>query len=97
MKLSIWDVLTILTLCAIVVVGVVYLSILSDPDSSLNPFPRPTLPPTLQIPTATATVFRLPSTWTPTATLEVTQRPTLTPVPSPTQIIFTITIPTRRP
>jgi len=39
MKLSIWDVLTILTLCAIVVVGVVYLSILSDPDSSLNPFP----------------------------------------------------------
>jgi hypothetical protein len=38
----------------LIVLGVV-LAIFSNPTSSLNPFPPATLPPTIQIPTATRT------------------------------------------
>jgi hypothetical protein len=42
------------------------LSIFMNPKSSLNPFPSPILPPTVEIPTATATLHTLPIVWTPT-------------------------------
>jgi hypothetical protein len=46
MKVSIWDVLSVLfitaTVIVIVVVGIIFL----NPDSSINPFPVPTIPPT---------------------------------------------------
>ncbi len=46
-KFSFWDFLTILTLVATVIVAIVVMSIYSNPNSSLNPLPVPTLFPNL--------------------------------------------------
>ncbi len=64
-KLSVWDILTIVTLVATLVVAIVVLSIYNNPDSSINPFPWPTTIPTIFIPSPTATLRSLPATWTP--------------------------------
>ena len=62
--------LNILTL-GILVIGfillILVLSIFVNPLSPLNPFPPPAFPPTVEIPTATATLRNLPSIWTPTS------------------------------
>lgn len=79
-KLSIWDILTIVTLVATLVVAIVVLSIFNNPDSSLNPFPWPTTIPTIFIPSPTATLRSLPPTWTPEPYVAPTTRPTSTPV-----------------
>jgi hypothetical protein len=65
MRIAIWDVLTVLTLVAICIIGAVFAQILTNPSSSLNPFPPQALPPTIVIPTSTATLRSLPPTWTP--------------------------------
>ena len=85
-KLSIWDILTIVTLVATMVVAIVVLSIFNNPDSSLNPFPWPTAIPTIYIPSPTATLRSLPSTWTPEPFITPTSRPTSTPVPTWTAV-----------
>jgi hypothetical protein len=75
MKFSFWDFLTGLFLLAtLAVIGVVAI-IYFNPYSSLNPFPYPTMPPTLYVPTATATPFSMPPTWTPTPKVDVTPSP----------------------
>jgi len=81
-KFSFWDILTILTLVATITVAIVVISIYSNPDSSLNPFPVPTAVPTIFIPSPTATLISLPPTWTPTPYVEPTRRPTSTPLPT---------------
>lgn len=81
----VWISLTVLTLiCLVCMVGAT-LIIFTDPYSVLNPFPPPTLPPLLQLPTETPTdvVYVLPSTWTATHTIE----PSGTPVPSETSTL----------
>jgi hypothetical protein len=83
-KLSFWDLLTVLTLIATLVLAIVMLSIFSNPDSDMNPFPKPTTVPTIFIPSPTATLISLPPTWTPTPRIEPTKRPTSTPYPSVT-------------
>ncbi len=96
MKLSIWDILAIVTLIAVFVVGIVFLQIFSNPYSSLNPFPPPTLPPMVVIPTSTATPRSLPPTWTPgpdVATPEPVSEvidlvSTSTPIPTATGFIL---------
>lgn len=65
MKLSIWDILAIVTVIAVFVIGIIFLQIFSDPYSALNPFPPATLPARVMIPTSTATQRSLPPTWTP--------------------------------
>ena len=83
-KLSIWDLLTVLTLVSTLVLAIVILSIFSNPDSDINPFPKPTTIPTIFIPSPTATLISLPPTWTPTPRVEPTKRPTSTPYPTVT-------------
>ena len=65
MKITIWDILTILTLFVLAGVVVVVLQIMINPYTAINPFKPPTLPPTIAIPTSTATLRALPPTWTP--------------------------------
>jgi hypothetical protein len=95
MKLTIWDVFAMVTLFAVVVVGIIFLQIFANPYSAVNPFPPPTMPAALALPTHTITPRSLPATWTPTPGGPVVQEPvsdpmtdglvsTSTPVPSST-------------
>ena len=88
MKLKVWDILSILVLISAVIVIAVVLAIFANPDSSLNPFPPPTLPPTISIPSATATLVQLPPTWTPTVAISLTPRPSSTPFPTSTPLVL---------
>lgn len=75
---QIWDILSIFFLVA-TVVAICYFAILfANPASAANPFPPPTLPALIQIPTSTPTPVRLPPTWTPAPT----NTPTLAPSPT---------------
>lgn len=67
MKGTIWNILTIVTLLALTGLCLLFLTLFINPYSAINPFPPPTLPPTVAIPTSTATLKSLPSTWTPDA------------------------------
>ncbi len=90
-KGGVWTALTLLVLLATLCLGGYFLMIFINPYSALNPFPPPTLPPTLGFPTATATLpfATLPPTWTPSPspTLPATATPppaaTATPVVEP--------------
>ena len=80
----VWNVLTILVLVVALCVGAVFLLIFINPESSLNPFPPPTLVPMPELPTATVTPrFTLQPSWTPTNTL-----PPVTNTPAPTHTPF---------
>lgn len=83
----IWNVLTILVLLMVLCVACVALMIFVNPNGPLNPFPPPTLPATITLPTSTPTPHvALPATWTATITASPTN--TSTPMPSftPTEI-----------
>jgi hypothetical protein len=79
----IWNVLTaifiIISLIAISYFGLLF----ADPKTSLNPFPPPTIPALIQLPTNTPTVIQMPATWTLTATA------TSVPTSTPTQVEVT--------
>ncbi len=79
----IWNILTVVVLLATLCVGGVFLTILVNPNAGINPFPPPTLPPTLALDTPTPTPKQiLPPTWTPTplpATETSTPTATLAP------------------
>jgi hypothetical protein len=75
MKISIWDILTTILVVATVVILVVVIQIFNDPSGSMNPFPPPTLPAELVLPTRTNTPLRLPATWTPVGTAAMTSTP----------------------
>ena len=77
----IWNILTVLLLLGVLCLGGYFMMIFINPQSGLNPFPPPTLPAALQLPTETPTPRGvLPPTWTP----EPTNPPTETPTPRPT-------------
>jgi hypothetical protein len=62
-----WNVLTILVLVTILCVVSIFFLIFVDPNSNLNPFPPPTLFPSMAPPTFTVTPrFTLIPSWTPT-------------------------------
>ncbi len=95
MKISIWDILSILLLFATAVVLLVVTNVYANPYGGLNPFPPPTLPSSLVLPTYTNTPLRMPATWTPGPSdgsgssntpvpTEVGLHPTWTPIPTPT-------------
>ena len=65
-RVTVWDILTILVLLAAIGLVVFFARIFIDPQSELNPFPPPTMVPTVDIPTSTPTFLSLPATWTPT-------------------------------
>lgn len=93
----VWNTLTILVLLTVFCVVVGFLIIFIDPASGYNPFPPPTLPPTIALPTITPTPRTvLPATWTPGPTDEPTTtsspRPTSTELPTETPFsLFTPT------
>jgi type VI secretion system secreted protein VgrG len=92
MQIRLWDVLAVIVLLATIVIGVIFATIYSDPFSSLNPFPPPTLPSVLVLPTATNTPYRLPVTWTPVPKSMVgvtdTLAPSSTTLPSSTGFVL---------
>lgn len=66
-KDRVYDMLSVFVLLLLGLVIIFFLVIFSNPSSTLNPFPIPTLPAKLVLPTATATkpvIF--PATWTVT-------------------------------
>jgi hypothetical protein len=92
---NIWTVLSVLIVLLTVCVVSIFLIIYSNPYSSLNIFPPPTMPPKAQLPSATPTdiVYELPPTWTPTFTpvpsVTWTPIPSATLLPTPTPITIT--------
>ncbi len=93
----IWNLLTAILLLGTLVAGWVILQIYQDPTSALNPYPIPTMIPTLFIPTQ-----KMPATLAPsltiTATLPLeTLTPTSTFTPTPTSIAATPSGPFNQP
>jgi len=80
MKLNIWDTMSIIVLAIAGIIFIGIVAIFLDPGAPVNPYP----PGGARTETPTATVNMLPPTWTPSPTVEVTKRPTSTPIPSPT-------------
>ncbi len=79
-----WNLLTILVLVSAVCLLSLFIMIFVNPQSGLNPFPPPTVPAMLVLPTSTSTTLNeLPPTWTPT----VTGEPTSTSTPRPTSTV----------
>jgi hypothetical protein len=79
-----WNILAVVALLAIIGVAFVVLTIYSNPASPLNPFPPPTLPANVVIPTSTITPIYLPATWTPQPVALTEARLSSTPIPSAT-------------
>ncbi len=97
----VWNIIAAVSLLATVCVLLGTLIIFVNPQSGLNPFPAPTMPALLQLPTATPTPQNLlPPTWTPTPTglptNTPTPRPTATPI-TPTASPTRFTLPTWTP
>jgi hypothetical protein len=96
MKMSIWNLLTILLLIGTFGMVVVFGAVFILPNQLLPVGMRPiSVPPTLVMPTATETPFQFPPTWTkvppiPTETNTPlpTATPTLTNTPLPTNTIY---------
>ena len=92
MKLTIWDVLSIVVLAAALVLGLLFWQLYQNPWREWNPLQPPTYTPT-----PTATLQSLPPTWTPQPTASLlpspTRRPTQTFVPTETQFQAAITQP----
>ncbi len=81
----VWNILTILILIALFCVLSYFILIFLNPNSSLNPFPPPTLNPALYTLTPSVTPrFTLVPSWTPTnPPIQVTETPvpSITPIP----------------
>jgi hypothetical protein len=92
----VWNLLTILALLSVVCVSFWFVAVFTNPSSAFNPFPPPTLPAVLSLPTSTPTsLIVMPATWTPTnspmPSLTNTPEPTFTLPPTPTPFTFTPT------
>ena len=70
---SLWNVLSSLVVLATVCLVGYFLILFSNPQVAMNPYPPPTMPVLVVLPTSTATPLSLPPTWTSTP------RPTETP------------------
>ena len=66
MKTSVWDILAIILVVVASILLLMVVVIFNNPDSGINPFPFPTLPATIVVPSPTPTLLQLPPTWTPT-------------------------------
>jgi hypothetical protein len=84
--------LSILALIGVLCVACFFISVFTNPYSNLNPFPPPTMPALMSLPTETPTaiIITLPSTWTatisPVPSLTDTPQPTSTLQPTPTPV-----------
>lgn len=93
---SIWDVFSILTLIGLCGVGIAVIFIFANPVSALNPFPPPTLPALIVLPSNTPTPFAMPPTWTPIGpkSNSVEKVASQTPMPSATVYVLPSFTPT---
>ncbi len=98
MKQKNYNSLTIIILAVTGLVWVCFLIVFLNPQSGINLFAPPTLPPTVSVPSATSTPLRLPPSWTPgsgpTLLETVSMLPTSTQPPTETIVIrssFTVT------
>jgi hypothetical protein len=98
-NITLWDIMTGIVLLAMLGLLIVFAQIFINPQTAFNPLPPPTMIPTVDIPTSTATLRSLPPTWTPEqvknaqATLEATRstlRPSQTAPPSATAPLIPI-------
>lgn len=107
MKLSVWDILTGLTLLGIVCLLGAFGVILVNPSVGFNPL-KPAVLATVApivLPSATPTEIGLPPTWTPTvdpaqgepAVGAPTLRPSRTPEPTPTRFVLPTFTPSTAP
>ena len=60
-----WNILTIIILALTALMCLFVLFIFIDPQSGLNLFAPPTLPPLMSLPSSTPTLRKLPPSWTP--------------------------------
>jgi hypothetical protein len=97
MKNTAWNILAVVALLAMVATAIIYLAIFSNPNSGLNPFPPPTAPANMVIPTGTATPLRLPATWTPKPLEPTEARVSATAIPSATNFKLITDTPTPTP
>ncbi len=99
MRAALWNILTVFTLMATLATGYFVTQVFANPYSSLNPLKPPTLPPTVKIPTSTATLRSLPATWTSTTGVQQapTLKPTSTPIPRSTRFRLDISTKTYTP
>jgi len=90
MKFSVWDALSILTLIGLCVVGIIVVSIFSNPASAFNPFPPPTLPASIVLPSKTPTPVFMPPTWTPVGNgpSKIEKAASSTPLPTSTGFVL---------
>jgi len=74
--------ISILALIGVLCVACYSIAVFTNPHINLNPFPPPTLPAMVELPTITPTtvIITLPPTWTPTNS----PVPTFTDIPQPT-------------
>jgi hypothetical protein len=80
-----FNLLTLLVLTVTCSVGLLVAVVYINPYVGINPFPPPTLPAMVALPTSTPTpLISLPPTWTPTPYVEPTS--TRTPRPTPTRV-----------
>jgi hypothetical protein len=91
-KNALWNALSILVFIAIIAVIAVFALLFFNPTSGLNPFPPPTQPVALNLPTFTPTFEQLPPTWTPgNAELAVagqTLKPSSTPLETDALVVL---------
>lgn len=79
----IWNIFTVVVVLMTVCLCAVFGMLLINPQSTINPFPPPTLPVEAEIPTSTPTPRSvLPPTWTPAPTSAASE----TPVPTNTAV-----------
>ena len=83
MKNSLWNVLSLLIFMSIIAVIAVFAIIFLNPYSQLNPFPPPTVPAALILPSITPTIPEFPVTWTPGAAQPIASGPTLRATSTP--------------
>lgn len=82
-----WNALTVVFLAGMVVIVAYFLMIFNNPNASYNPFPPPTMVPTLFIPSITPLPTNAPTIPVPTSTFSVAPLVTSTPdQPTPTAI-----------
>ncbi len=86
----VWDLFSLLLVAAACAVIVVVVLIFNNPASTINPFPPPTMVPTLFIPSLTPLPTR-PAPTLPTSTSLPGPTATATPLPLPTQTAIAAT------
>ncbi len=96
-QLSMWDMLTVLTVLATIGVLVFFAYLFVNPATPVNPL-QPDIPTAFVLPSATITPIQLEATWTPTFVLG-TDTPTLAPTITlePTNTPLSLVPPTKTP